>query len=141
MNTLKNKKDMKTKSPNFPTLKVEKIKTSDGVIIGVNIPVINKSLIFADISTKPLSWDLAMAHAKNLGKQLPTKDELYILQYFRAQIAKIYPPFADMDIWSQTSSQYSASYAWIVGYHGGVHDYRKYDGFTAIPLSDLILES
>ena len=132
---------MKTKSTNFPALKVEKIKTSDGVIIGVNIPVINKSLIFADISTKPLSWDLAMAHAKNLGKQLPTKDELYILQYFRAQIAKIYPPFADMNIWSQTSSQSSANHAWLVPNRGLVDDYYKYYGLTAIPLSDLILES
>ena len=132
---------MKTKSPNFPTLKVEKIKTSDGVIIGVNIPVINKSLIFADISKNPEKWEEAMARAKVLGKQLPTKDELYILQYFRAQIAKIYPPFADMDIWSQTSSQYSADPAWYVTYYGAVHGYTKYRGLTAIPLSDLILES
>ena len=139
MNTLKNKKDMKTKSTNFPTLKVEKIKTSDGVIIGVNIPVINKSLIFADISKNPEKWEEAMARAKNLGKQLPTKDELYILQYFRAQIAKIYPPFADMDIWSQTSSQYSAGGAWYVDSYGYVYYGNKYNGLTAIPLSDLIL--
>ena len=132
---------MKTKSPNFPTLKVEKIKTSDGVIIGVNIPVINKSLIFADISKNPEKWEEAMARAKVLGKQLPTKDELYILQYFRAQIAKIYPPFADMDIWSQTSSQYSATLAWYVNSNGFVDSDYKYDGLTAIPLSDLILES
>ena len=132
---------MKTKSPNFPTLKVEKIKTSDGVIIGVNIPVINKSLIFADISKNPEKWEEAMARAKNLGKQLPTKDELYILQYFRAQIAKIYPPFADMDIWSQTSSQCSASLAWNVCSNGTVGSYYKYYGLSAIPLSDLILES
>lgn len=141
MNTLKNKKDMKTKSTNFPTLKVEKIKTSEGIIIGVNIPVINKSLIFADILTKPLSWDSAMAHAKNLGKQLPTKDELYILQYFRAQIAKIYPAFAEMNIWSQTSSQYSANSAWNVNTNGYVSNHTKYYGLTAMPLSDLILES
>ena len=139
MNTLKNKKDMNTKSTNFPTLKVEKIKTSDGVIIGVNIPVINKSLIFADISKNPEKWEEAMARAKNLGKQLPTKDELYILQYFRAQIAKIYPPFADMDIWSQTSSQYSAGGAWYVDSYGYVYYGNKYNGLTAIPLSDLIL--
>ena len=132
---------MKTKSRNFPTLKVEKIKTSDGVIIGVNIPVINKSLIFADISKNPEKWEEAMARAKVLGKQLPTKDELYILQYFRAQIAKIYPPFADMNIWSQTSSQYSASNAWRVSSNGGVNSGSKCYGLTAIPLSDLILES
>ena len=132
---------MKTKKPNFPALKVEKIKNSEDIVVGVNIPVINKSLIFADISTKPLSWDSAMAHAKDLGKQLPTKDELYILQYFRAQIAKIYPPFAEMNIWSQTSSQYSAYNAWNVSYTGSVYYGYKYSEFTAIPLSDLKLES
>lgn len=42
-------------------------------------------------------------------------------------------------LWS--SSQYSAIYAWLVLSIGLVSGYYKYNGFTAIPLSDLILES
>ena len=42
-------------------------------------------------------------------------------------------------LWS--SSQYSASTAWLVGGYGFVYSYSKYSGFTAIPLSDLILEN
>ena len=133
------------KANDFPKLKVEPIvrrrKYQKDEIIGVNIPVINKSMIFDEISVMEMPWKEAMEHAKSFGKQLPTKEELYILQYFRGQIAALWPAFQTMYFWSQTSSQYSARYAWAVPDLGLVNRYFKYAGFTAIPLSDLILEA
>ena len=128
------------KANDFPKLTVSPIRNEADRIIGVNIPVINKSMIFDEISIKELPWEKAMEHAKSFGKQLPTKEELYILQYFRGQIAALWPAFQTMCFWSQTSSQYSADYAWRADDPGYVYDYAKYSGLTAIPLSDLILE-
>ena len=128
------------KANDFPKLTVSPIRNEADRIIGVNIPFINKSMIFDEISVMEIPWKEAMEHAKSFGKQLPTKDELYVLQYFRGQIAALWPAFQTMSFWSQTSSQSSADFAWLVGYNGGVYYLYKYSGFTAIPLSDLILE-
>ena len=120
---------------------VRRQKYVEDEIIGVKIPIINKSMIFDEISVMEMPWKEAMEHAKSFGKQLPTKEELYILQYFRGQIAALWPAFQTMSFWSQTSSQYSANYAWSVHDYGGVYTYPKYYGLPAIPLSDLILEA
>ena len=128
------------KANDFPKLTVSPIRNEADRIIGVNIPVINKSMIFDEISVMEMPWKEAMEHAKSFGKQLPTKEELYILQYFRGQIAALWPAFQTMSFWSQTSSQYSAGNAWYVHDNGYVNGNGKYYGLTAIPLSDLILE-
>jgi len=119
----------------FPVLHVRPIEQG-GEVVGVNIPVINKSLIFSDIPAKGMKWDDAMAYAENKGKALPTLKECYIIQFFRDEIAQYMPTFADITLWS--SSQYSASYAWLVSYNGFTNAYPKYYGFSVVPLSDLI---
>jgi len=119
----------------FPVLHVRPIE-QDGEVVGVNIPIINKGLIFADIPAKRMSWDDAMAYAKNKGKALPTLKECYVIQFFRDEIAEYMPAFADLSLWS--CSQYSADYAWNV-YASGLVDYtNKYNGLTVVPLADLI---
>ena len=116
-------------------LNLEPIKDGDK-IIGVNIPLINKSLLFADISEEKMEWEKAVKHAEDMGKELPDKSEIYILQYFREQIAEYWPKFRDLAIWSRT--QYSEHTAWYVLYSGLVDRYHKYIAFTAVPLADLM---
>jgi len=120
----------------FPVLHVRPIK-QDGEVVGVNIPIINKSLIFADIPAELMCWDDAMAYAKNKGKALPTLKECYVIQFFRDEIAEYMPAFAELTLWS--CSQYSAGYAWNVGTNGGVYGLTKYYGLTVVPLADLNL--
>jgi len=119
----------------FPVLHVQPIEQG-GEVVGVNIPVINKSLIFADIPANRMNWDDAMAYAENKGKALPTLKECLVIQFFRDEIAEYMPAFANLSLWS--SSQYSAGYAWLVNYGGLTGAGNKYDGFTVVPLSDLI---
>ena len=127
--------DPKQGGESFPVLHVRPIEQG-GEVVGVNIPVINKSLIFADIPANRMSWDDAMAYAENKGKVLPTLKECYVIQFFRDEIAEYMPAFANLSLWS--SSQYSANYAWSVGYYGLTYYYYKYYGLTVVPLSDLI---
>ena len=116
-------------------LNLEPIKDGDK-IIGVNIPLINKSLLFADISEEKMEWEKAVKHAEDMGKELPDKSESYILQYFREQIAEYWPKFKDLDIWSKT--QASADFAWSVYGYGFVYYYPKCFFFSAVPLADLM---
>jgi len=119
----------------FPVLRVRPIE-QDGEVVGVNIPIINKGLIFADIPAKRMSWDDAMAYAKNKGKALPTLKECYVIQFFRDEIAEYMPAFAYLSLWS--CSQYSAYNAWGVNNVGFVDYYNKYYRLAVVPLADLI---
>ena len=113
-------------------LSLKPIKDGE-MVIGVNIPLINKSLLFSDISEEGMEWEKAVKYAEGLGKELPAKDELYILQYFREQIAEYWPKFKDLTIWSSTQS--SAYYAWRVLDYGVVDYATKYYELTAVPLT------
>jgi hypothetical protein len=104
----------------FPVLHVQPIEQG-GEVVGVNIPVINKSLIFSDIPAKGMKWDDAMAYAEKKGKALPTLKECYVIQFFRDEIAQYMPAFANLSLWS--SSQYSADYAWFVYFNGITYDH------------------
>lgn len=123
-------------SESFPVLHVQPIE-QDGEVVGVNIPIINKSLIFADIPAERMCWDDAMANAENKGKALPTLKECHVIQFFRDEIAEYIPAFAELSLWS--CSQSSAYYAWGVINNGNVYYYYKYSGFTVVPLADLNL--
>ena len=118
------------RTPN--SLKVEPIE-QDGEVVGVVVPVINKSIIFAEIKNE-MKWEQSMDYAKGLGKEMPTLKELYILAYYRDEIAAFLPEFADLTIWSST--EYSAHNAWYLHYHGSTYVSYKYDVCSVVPLAD-----
>ena len=118
------------RTPN--ALKVEPIE-QDGQVVGVTVPIINKSIIFAEIKND-MKWDAGMEYARGLGKEMPTLKELYILAYFRDEIAAFLPEFADLTIWSST--EYSAYGAWGLYANGGSGYHSKHYDFTVVPLAD-----
>jgi len=124
-------------APAQPRLKVEPIIGDEetGEAVGVIIPVINKTLIFADVPAEEMKWDEAMAYAEGIGKALPTKQELYIIAYYRDEIAEYWPRINDIALWS--ASQYSSYHAWCLNYYGILYYRFKYYGFTVVPLADL----
>ena len=104
---------------------------------GVFIPIINKAFFFDEI--KPdMKWDEAMKYCNSIGKSMPTLKECYIWKYFKEELEALFKDAGreyPSPLWS--CSQYSASYAWYVGYAGLVNAYLKYLGFTVVPLADL----
>lgn len=107
----------------------------DGKVIGVEIPIIEKELLFEDISKEVMDWYEAMEYAKKKGKALLTKRELFILAYFMDDICKYYPDLRNMWIWSST--EYSKCYAWYLDPHSTLYGIGKYYSFRVVPCADL----
>lgn len=107
----------------------------DGKVIGVEIPIIEKELLFEDISKEEMDWYEAMEYAKKKGKALLTKRELFILAYFMDDICKYYPDLRNMWIWSST--EYSKNSAWSLYPHSGLYDTAKYHSTRVVPCADL----
>lgn len=107
----------------------------DGKVIGVEIPIIEKELLFEDISKEEMNWYEAMEYAKKKGKALLTKRELFILAYFMDDISKYYPDLRNMWIWSST--EYSKYVAWLLSSNSYLGNYAKYNSFRVVPCADL----
>lgn len=107
----------------------------DGKVIGVEIPIIEKELLFEDISKEKMDWYEAMEYAKKKGKALLTKRELFILAYFMDDICKYYPDLRNMWIWSST--EYSKGYAWLLGAYSVLRLNSKYYSLSVVPCADL----
>lgn len=107
----------------------------DGKVIGVEIPIIEKELLFEDISKEEMNWDEAMEYAKKKGKALLTKRELFILAYFIDDICKYYPDLRNMWIWSST--EYSKGSAWYLSTNSFLNINYKYSSLRVVPCADL----
>lgn len=107
----------------------------DGKVIGVEIPIIEKELLFEDISKEEMDWYEAMEYAKKKGKALLTKRELFILAYFMDDICKYYPDLRNMWIWSST--EYSKYYAWFLSTLSALGYSDKYFSRRVVPCADL----
>ena len=110
----------------------------DSKVIGIEIPVINKQLLFEDISKEGMNWYDAIEYAEKKGKRIPTLRELYILAYFKDEICKYFSEWRHLWIWS--SAQTSAGNAWGLNDNGYLNYTGKYYKFCAVPLSDLNTE-
>ncbi len=107
----------------------------DGKVIGVEIPIIEKELLFEDISKEEMDWYEAMEYAKKKGKALLTKRELFILAYFMDDISKYYPDLRNMWIWSSTEC--SKNFAWYLYPYSYPYYHLKYYSFRVVPCADL----
>lgn len=115
----------------------------DGKVVGVAVPIINKVFYFDDVpeDDKEMSWDDAMAFAKERGRELPTKRELHLCYFFKDEINAIaeaagHPDFLSGWIWSST--EYGTSYAWNVNFYSGyVNGYYKYSSYVVRPVAAL----
>lgn len=120
------------------------VKNAKGKVIGVAVPIINKVFYFDDVpeNDEEMNWDDAMAHAKKLGRTLPSKRELHLCYFFKDEINAIaeaagHPDFLSGWIWSST--EYGTGYAWYVGFNSGlVFTGSKY-GTTGVvrPVADI----
>lgn len=116
----------------------------DGKVIGVAVPIINKVFYFDDVpeNNKEMNWDDAMAHAKKLGRTLPSKRELHLCYFFKDEINAIaeaagHPDFLSEWIWSST--EYSTLNAWLVYFNTGyVYVTSKYNTSSVVrPVADI----
>ena len=119
------------------------VKDLDGKTIGVGVPIINKVFYFDDIpeDDKEMTWDDAMAFAKERGRELLPKRELMFCFFFKDEINAIaeeagYPDFLHGWIWSSTES---FTYAWYVLFNSGVvyHTGKYYTGSVVRPVAAL----
>lgn len=94
----------------------------------VFIPIINKYLD-AKHSEKEMTWDEAMAYAKKAGKELPSQHEMFAILFFKDEINAILKEHGGdlLTEWAWASTEFSASYAWVVlfniGYVGYAYKY------------------
>lgn len=109
----------------------------DGKVIGVGIPIINKAIYFDQVRLG-LTWHEAKAHAKEVGGELPSKQQLYIIAYFYDELREIWPDLAKDFIWGE---DYSGTHAWGLSYRGSVYGYNKCCRLYAVPLADLTLDT
>ena len=121
---------------NFNHLKPWPIE-KNGKVIGVGIPIINKAIFFNQVRLG-LTWDEAKAHAKEVGGELPTRKQLYIIAYFYDELKEIWPAIKKDWIWGE---EYSGAYAWLLDYSGAMDYYDKYISLYAVPLADLTLNT
>ena len=109
------------------------VKDPDGKVIGVGVPIINKVFYFDDIPAddKEMTWDDAMAFAKERGRELLPKRELMFCFFFKDEINAIaeeagHPDFLHGWIWSST--EYTTGNAWTVNFNSGyVYGTYKYN--------------
>ena len=115
----------------------------DGKVVGVAVPIINKVFYFDDVpeDDKEMSWDDAMAFAKERGRELPTTRELHLCFFFKDEINAIaeaagHPDFLSGWIWSSTEC--STSTAWSVYFpSGSVYNSSKYLSYVVRPVAAL----
>lgn len=96
---------------------------------GVYIPIIGKVLGKEELAPDGMTWKEALAAAKRVKGTIPTKDEWYIILYFRDEINALMKEHGARELcgnyWS--SSEYSQAGAWYVGFASGlVSGYGKY---------------
>lgn len=110
-------------------------------ITGVGIPIIDKAIYFKDCPDRRMEWDEAMEHAKSIGRELPTKRELYILAYFKdainaiAELAGVEGFLSDW-VWSGTEN--GSYYAWYVSFGtGNVVNNNKHIALAVRPVAAL----
>lgn len=109
----------------------------EGKVIGVGIPIINKAIYFSQVRLG-LAWNEANAHAKEVGGELPSKKQLYIIAYFYDELREIWPDIAKDWIWGEEYSGPTAWYLCYTGYYTGYMYYAaKYNRMYAVPLADL----
>lgn len=113
------------------------VKDDSGKPIGIGIPIIKKVLALHDINNgEGMNWDDAMAAAKKIGQSLPTRDDWYIIRYFKSDVQRLMKeaggdPLQDDYYWSSTES--STSSAWYVYFGNGyvTYDY-KYNTYNVV---------
>ena len=88
---------------------------------GVYIPIIGKVLGKEELAPDGMTWKEALAAAKRVKGTIPTKDEWYIILYFRDEINALMKEHGARELcgyyWS--SSEYSQPYAWYVYFSSG----------------------
>jgi hypothetical protein len=99
---------------------------------GVYIPIIGKVLGKEELAPDGMTWEEALAAAKRVKGTIPTKDEWYIILYFRDEINALMKEHGARELcgcyWS--SSEHSQTIAWLVTFSsGGVIGYSKYSTF------------
>ena len=109
----------------------------DGTVIGVGIPIINKAIYFDQVRLG-LTWLGAKAHAKEVGGELPSKQQLYIIAYFYDELREIWPDIVKDFIWGE---ECSGTHAWVLANYGHMHNAYKNLRMYAVPLADLILDT
>ena len=101
---------------------------------GVYIPIIGKVLGKEELAPDGMTWKEALAAAKRAKGAIPTKEEWYIILYFRDEINALMKEHGARELcglyWS--SSEYSQTNAWYVHFtSGNVYGFNKcYPGYV-----------
>ena len=114
-----------------PKVKPWIVKDESGKPTGIGIPIIKKVLALHDLNDgEEMNWDDAMSAAKEIGKTLPTRDDWYIIRYFKDDIQRLMKeaggdPLQDNYYWSSTESNTGRAWA-VTFYYGCVFTGYKY---------------
>lgn len=107
------------------------VKDESGKVRGIGVPIINKVVALKDAyDGKEVNWDKAVEAGA------PTKDDWYIILYFKKEINRLLKenggePIKDDYYWSST--EYSTTYAWHAHFSSGyVNTYYKYSTFYVV---------
>ena len=91
---------------------------------GVYIPIIGKVLGKEEVAPDGMTWKEALAAAKRAKGAIPTKEEWYIILYFRDEINALMKEHGARELcgyyWS--SSEHSQALAWFVNFTSGYVD-------------------
>ena len=112
------------------------VKDESGKVRGIGVPIINKVVALKDAyDGKEVNWDKAVEAGA------PTKDDWYIILYFKKEINRLLKenggePIKDDYYWSST--EYNTTYAWSVYFSSGyVGSTGKFYGFVVRPVAAL----
>lgn len=112
------------------------VKDESGKVRGIGVPIINKVVSLKDAyDGKEVNWDKAVEAGT------PTKDDWYIILYFKKEINRLLKenggePIKGDYYWSST--EYGTHTAWIVYFNSGiVINTGKYGGFVVRPVEAL----
>lgn len=99
---------------------------------GVVVPLIGKVLHAKCLGEA--DWEGAKKLAKEAGGELFSKNEGYILAYYKDEINELLEAHGGdkLEGWNWCSSEYSALLAWLVDFNGGaiLNDYKYYTSYV-----------
>lgn len=113
----------------------------DDELDGVVIPQLRIVLAAKNLDKgKEHTWEDAMAMAEAAGKRLFTRDEAYILAYYKDNINALLEAHGGdlLDGFFWTSLEYNRYYAWCVYFGNGYfHNNSKFSTYTVRPVAAL----
>lgn len=128
-------KQHRNETSHRPTLP-QPIKSNNGNIVGVHVPIIEKDIYFNEFSPEELTWRNAVSFAQAMGRRLPTLQEAHVILYFIEQLKAIEPDIFLGQFWTGTELHEGNCNAWFFEDGGCVNCISKQVAFNVLLIAD-----